>query len=157
MTPEELSDREAIREMYARYCFYVDLGRPDLFAADFAEDAQLWLSDRGSYRGRDEILAHVGRRTGVLLHLIHNVAIDPIEGDTATSHGYFQLVEPEAATCVAYGMYDDLLAREGGRWFWKVKKVNYHFRSPDYQRLSESSRRADFGESPPDVPPVCTA
>lgn len=155
MTTEELSDREAIRELYARYCFYVDLGRPDLFAADFAEDATLWLSDRGSYLGRDAILAHVGKRSGVLLHLIHNVAIDPIDGDRATSHAYFQLVEPERATCVAYGMYDDLLAREGDRWRWQIKKVHYHFRSPDYLQVSESSRRPDFGAAPPDVPPVC--
>jgi SnoaL-like domain len=148
----DLNDREEIRELYARYCFSVDEGRPDLFAAQFTEDANLWLSDRGSYDGREAILGHVGKRSGVLLHLIHNVAIDKVDGDVAYSHGYFQLVEPKAAQCVAYGTYDDMLKRVDGRWHWYRKHVNYRFQTPEYQELAKQSRRPDFGEEPSPVP-----
>ena len=157
MTTEELSDREAIRELYARYCFYVDLGRPDLFAADFAEDATLWLSDRGSYLGRDAILAHVGKRSGV------PAAPDPQRRDRPDRRRPRDVARVlparrarATATCVAYGMYDDLLARDGDRWRWQIKKVNYHVplaRLPAGQRVlaPPGLRRG----TPPDVPPVC--
>lgn len=142
----DLEDRDAIREMYARYCFYVDEGRPDLFADSFTEDGVLWLSDRGSYIGREEIDAHVGRRVGKTLHLIHNVAIDRIDGDIAYSHAYFQLLDPADASCVAYGTYDDTLRRIDGRWCWHHKAVNYAFRSPAYAEVADPMKRPDFGE-----------
>ena len=63
MTDElrSLRDKDEIRELYAAYCFSVDMGRPDLFAADFSEDGILWLSDRGSFRGR---MCRAGQATG---------------------------------------------------------------------------------------------
>jgi hypothetical protein len=148
----EFEDRDAIREMYSRYCFYVDEGRPELFARDFTPDGILWLSDRGSYRGREEIEAHVGRRSGKTFHLIHNVAIDSVVGDVAVSHAYFQLIDPQTALCVAYGTYDDLLRRVGGRWFWDRKRVNYRFRSPEYVEVAQTMLRPDFGEELEGVP-----
>lgn len=148
----DLTDRDEIREMYSRYCFYVDEGRPDLFAAEFTEDGTLWLSDRGSYQGRAEIEAHVGRRTGKTFHLIHNVAIDRVDGDVAYAHAYFQLLDPQTAACVAYGTYDDALRRVDGRWHWDRKRVNYRFRSPEYVAVADTMRRPDFGEPLAGVP-----
>jgi len=151
-SPSDLSDREQVRELYARYCFYVDTGRPDLFAAAFTEDGVLWLSDRGSYCGRAEIEAHVARRVGKTFHLIHNVTIDRIEGDTALAHAYFQLLDPDTAQTVAYGTYDDLLRRVHGTWHWHLKKVNYQYRSAPYAQVAESMRRPDFGRDLEGVP-----
>jgi hypothetical protein len=148
----DLEDRDEIREMYARYCFYVDEGRPDLFAAEFTEDGILWLSDRGSYHGRDEIEGHVKKRTGKTFHLIHNVAIDSVDGDVAYSHGYFQLLDPGTAACVAYGTYDDALKRVDGRWLWDRKRVNYRFRTPEYAAVAETMIRPDFGQPLEGVP-----
>lgn len=148
----DLGDRDAIREMYARYCFYVDEGRPDLFAAEFTEDGVLWLSDRGSYVGREEIEAHVARRTGKTFHLIHNVAIDEVGADRAYAHAYFQLLDPATAACVSYGTYDDVLRRVEGRWLWEKKRVNYRFRSPEYAAVAETMRRPDFGRDLDGVP-----
>lgn len=148
----ELEDREAIREMYSRYCFYVDVGRADLFARSFVEDSVLWLSDRGSFSGRDEIEAHVGRRSGQTFHLIHNVAIDEIDGEVAYSHAYFQLLSPDDASCVAYGMYDDKLRRTAGGWAWHIKKVNYMFQTEAYAAVAATMRRRDAGEEPPGIP-----
>jgi hypothetical protein len=148
----DLDDRDQIREMYARYCFYVDEGRPDLFAADFVPDGIMWLSDRGSYNGREEIEAHVGRRSGKTLHLIHNVAIDSIDGDVAYSHAYFQLLDPDTAATVAFGTYDDALRRLDGRWHWERKRVNYRFRSPEYVEVAKTMLRPDFGQPLDGVP-----
>lgn len=150
--PAELADREEIRELYSRYCFFVDVGRPDLFAASFTEDGVLWLSDRGSFRGREEIEAHVTRRSGKTFHLIHNVAVDGIDGDVAFAHAYFQLISPEDASCVAYGTYDDRLLRVAGQWCWQLKKVNYAFRSPAYAAAAEGMQRPDAGEDLAGVP-----
>ena len=140
-----LRDREEIRELYSRYCFYVDMGMPDRFAASFSEDGVLWLSDRGSFRGREEIERHVGGRSGKTSHLIHNVAIDGVTGDEAVAHAYFQLLDPTTATTVAYGTYDDVLVRVDGSWMWRLKKVNYLYRSAEYARLADSMPREDHG------------
>jgi hypothetical protein len=147
----DLQDREEIRELYSRYCFYVDEGRPDLFARQFTPDAVLWLSDRGSYQGRDEIEAHVTRRTGKTFHLIHNVAIDGVDGDSASSHAYFQLLDPKTGACVAYGTYDDALKRVEREWKWHVKRVNYRFRTPAYAEVAKSMMRPDFPQEPEGV------
>jgi hypothetical protein len=148
----DLEDRDEIREMYARYCFYVDEGRPDLFAAAFVPDGIMWLSDRGSYVGRDEIEAHVARRSGKTFHLIHNVAIDSVDGDIAYSHAYFQLLDPDTAATVAYGTYDDALRRLDGKWYWERKRVNYRFRSPEYVEVAKTMLRPDFGQELDGVP-----
>ncbi len=140
-----LRDKEEIRELYARYCFFVDMGMPERFAESFCEDGVLWLSDRGSFRGREEISAHVARRVGKTFHLIHNVSIDRVEEAEAVAHAYFQLLDPETAATVAYGTYDDLLVRVGGRWLWSRKKVNYTYRSPEYARVAAGMLRDDHG------------
>jgi hypothetical protein len=142
----ELQDRDEIRELYARYCFYVDEGQPGGFAAQFTEDGVLWLSDRGSYVGRGEIEAHVARRSGKTFHLIHNVAIDVIEGDVAHAHAYFQLLSPETGATVAYGTYDDALRRVDGSWKWDRKRVNYRFRTEAYAAVAATMLRPDFGQ-----------
>lgn len=147
-----LEDRNEIRELYARYCFYVDEGRPDLFAAQFTDDGVLWLSDRGSFVGRTEIEAHVTSRAGKTFHLIHNVAVDRVEGDSAYAHAYFQLLNPSTGACVAYGTYDDALRRVHDRWRWNRKRVNYRFRTTEYAAVADSMRRPDFGTEPEGVP-----
>jgi hypothetical protein len=144
-TQELQQVREEIRDMYARYCFLVDHGRPDLFANEFTDDAILWLSDRGSYRGRGEIQAHVEKRTGKTLHLIHNVLIGDVDGDSATSFAYFQLLDPADAATIAYGTYDDALQHVSGRWHWHRKRVNYWYRSPAYAEVAAGMLRSDFG------------
>lgn len=143
---QEYRQREEIRDLYTRYCFLVDHGRPDLFADDFTEDAVLWLSDRGSFNGRNEIRAHVEKRTGKTLHLIHNILVHEVAGERATSFAYFQLLDPETALTIAYGTYDDLLRRVDGRWYWDRKRVNYWYRSADYAEGAATMLRPDFGE-----------
>ena len=147
-----LRDREEIRELYSRYCFYVDMGMPDRFAASFSEDGVLWLSDRGSFRGREEIERHVGGRTGRTFHLIHNVSIDGIDGDKAVSHAYFQLLDPGTGATVAYGTYDDALVRVDASWRWRLKKVNYVYRSEEYTCMADSVPRPDYGRDLDGVP-----
>lgn len=146
----ELAHRESIRELYAAYCFFVDQGRPDLFADAFTADGVLWLSDRGSFRGREEIAAHVGNRSGKLMHLIHNVSIVRIEEPRAWSHAYFQLIDPATGACAAYGNYDDVLTLEDDTWFWYLKKVIYQFQTPEY--AAGVIPRPDFGQPLDGVP-----
>lgn len=140
----ELVHRDAIRELYSAYCFFVDHGRADLFANAFTPDGVMWLSDRGSFDGREEIEAHVQKRSGKTLHLIHNVTILRIEEPWAWSHAYFQLLEPETGGCASYGYYDDVAKLEpDGNWYWHVKKTIYQFQTPAYS--TGVALRPDFG------------
>lgn len=49
-------EKDAIREVMARYCHALDACRFDDVAALFAEDGE-WMTDYGSARGRAEIAA----------------------------------------------------------------------------------------------------
>ena len=53
---------------------------------------------------------------------------------------------------VAYGTYDDLLARVDGQWFWERKRVNYRFRTPEYAAVAQTMIRPDFGQPLEGVP-----
>ncbi len=52
MTLEELSIREAIKDLKARYCYHIDLKQWDHYAGLFTEDAILDVDQSVSTRGR---------------------------------------------------------------------------------------------------------
>lgn len=53
MTLDELSAHEAIRQVKARYCYYLDYKQWDEYAALFTRDATLDVDQAVSTRGRD--------------------------------------------------------------------------------------------------------
>ncbi len=53
---------------------------------------------------------------------------------------------------VAYGTDDDVLVRVAGRWHWRLKKVNYMYRSAEYARVADGMLRPGHGRDLEGVP-----
>jgi hypothetical protein len=139
----ELADRDAIRELYAAYCFMTDLGRPDLLADTFTDDAVFWLNDRGSFRGKDEIRKQLEKRAGKAIHFVHNVSVQRVDRPLAWAHAYFHILNPSDGSCAAYGLYDDVLRHDSGRWRWHLRRAEFLFRADAY--AATAAPRPDFG------------
>src|SRR5258708_28172841 len=103
MSPDDVSAREAIRDLVARYNANGDTGRFEQVLALFAPDAVMEL-DGETLRGRDAI-AGLFERTRALVtasatgaertHLRHFTAthqIDVVDADHATGRCYFQVL-----------------------------------------------------------------
>src|ERR1700744_509262 len=96
-----LEDKDAIRELLARYCFLLDGYRLGEFAALFAADGE-WISRNGNATGPkaiEELLRGMvpepapGRRRK---HLTTNIIID-LTGDSATAVSNFLVVRDSEA------------------------------------------------------------
>ena len=80
--PTLSEDRDAIRDLYARYCLYIDTGAADEWAATFTVDAE-FLAGGDPLVGREALRAFASSLpTGTLHHMVLNETID-IEGDAA--------------------------------------------------------------------------
>lgn len=90
-----LEDREAIRELIARYAFEVDCGEPPDWASVFSADIEMEAGKLGVSRGLAEIerrftrAAHVDAIRDGSQHAYSNVVVDlDVSGDEATAWGY---------------------------------------------------------------------
>ena len=129
-------DRLEIQELYARYCWGIDLGDAEMALSTFAEDAwfdHLW---QGRVQGHAAIKKNLeslwydrqswwyGRQ-----HVMNTFIMDPLpEEGTARVRCFFQIlqfnVEYRTNFVFGIGTRDDLLARIGGRWVFKSLRVN---------------------------------
>src|SRR5690349_10013450 len=80
MGADELRDREAIRELIASYCFFVDASRWRDWSELFIEDCTLQLADGRVLHGRQAVydsVANVGPegRIREIKHIASNVVI----------------------------------------------------------------------------------
>lgn len=90
-----LEDREAIRELIARYAFEVDCGEPPDWASVFRDDIEMEAGKLGTSRGLAEIERRFSRaehldaiRDGSQ-HAYSNLVVDlEVDGDHATAWGY---------------------------------------------------------------------
>ena len=156
MSPEDawaVAARVAIHDLYGRWSHALDSGASQFALADFAEDGVLWASDRGSYRGREELDAIFQQRAGATMHVISTVLVEEVNGSSARSHAYFQLVDLATGAVVAWGAYNDELVHRDDRWRWHTKAVNFLWRlrqvcrhgrgaQPARHRLAQSRRRS---------------
>ena len=90
-----LEDREAIRELIARYAYEVDCGEPPDWASVFSADIEMEAGKLGVSRGLAEIERRFSRaehrdaiREGSQ-HAYTNLVVDlDVDGDRATAWGY---------------------------------------------------------------------
>jgi uncharacterized protein (TIGR02246 family) len=123
--PTLTEDRDAIRDLFARYCAYVDTGAAEEWAATFTEDGE-FRTDRVTLVGRDALRSFAARLPpGGLHHLVMNQAID-VEGDTATCRA--SVLVTSKSVIVTTGRSLDELRRVGGSWL--IVRRTY---SPDAQ------------------------
>ena len=94
-----LEDKEAIRDVLARYAFNADLNRNDNFLKLWTDDCT-FETDAGGLtimKGKDEVMAHMldtvhQSVTNRSQHLLLDCLIN-VDGDTATAAGYLLLTE----------------------------------------------------------------
>ena len=126
-----LEDKDAIRELLARYCFLLDGYRLDEFVALFTADGE-WISRNGTAKGPAEIEKLLrgmvpepapGRRRK---HFTANIIVD-LAGDSATVISNFLVVrDSEAGPAIAVaGTYDDIVVRTGQGWKFKSRRLSH--------------------------------
>lgn len=135
-----------VADRYGRWAHALDAGRPDLLLRDFADDPVLWVSTRGTYRGRDEIAAILTARAGQTLHVVSNVVTEPPD----RAHALLHVVDLATGAVIGRARYDDALADDGR---WQIKAIEFLWQAPAYAAVNDSLRRPDHG-SPNPVGPL---
>ena len=126
-----LEEKEAIREVLAEYCFSLDDGRYDDMAALFTEDGT-WDTAFGTAKGRAEIAAlardiraRAGENRPRAIHLVTNIVM-ALDGERATVRANWTVVQnsPTGPKVGSGGGYADQMAKEGGRWLFRYRKID---------------------------------
>ncbi|GHE06982.1 nuclear transport factor 2 family protein [Klenkia taihuensis] len=127
-----LEDREAIRELDARYCRYLDerqwdrLG--DCFTVDGAFDGLSRVEGRAAVR--DFFAGLAGNGLTVLWHHVSNYEI-ALHGDTATVRSLlWQPCVINGVPQVSAGRYRDRVVRTDSGWLLKEKQVRFSYWGP---------------------------
>ncbi len=126
-----LEDKDAIRELLARYCFLLDGYRLNEFAGLFIADGE-WISRNGVATGPEAIERLLrdlvpepapgrGRK-----HFTTNIIID-LSGDGATVVSNFLVVRDSVAGPVisVAGTYDDVVVRTREGWRFKSRRLSH--------------------------------
>ena len=116
----QLEDKDQIRDLFSRYCLYVDSGQAEAYVGLFTEDAVVDLGRIGRFEGRAALLElqqRKGGKTGPMRHYTMNSLIT-VEGDTATAASYVLVVNTagEAPSVAMAAHYFDQLVRQDGQW-----------------------------------------
>jgi uncharacterized protein (TIGR02246 family) len=115
-------DRDAIRDLTARSCLFIDTGRAEEWAALWTEDGVFDLGGGRIVRGRDELREHAAHLVpGTVHHLATNLVIN-VDGDTATNEMSMLLTSKGTITLVA--RVHDVLRRVDGRWLLHHKSYD---------------------------------
>jgi uncharacterized protein (TIGR02246 family) len=125
-------EKDAIRELMARYCFALDACRFPEVAELFAEDGE-WTTSYGSAKGRTEIealLESVVPKPGEgpqRKHYITNIVIE-LDGDRAEAlSDYLVVRQAEGALLpVMGGRYKDRFVKRNGTWAFARKELEHH-------------------------------
>lgn len=132
---QEIADRLAIYELYARYAQAADLPGGDEYAdcftadgwtdisfghtaASFRERGLDCLDESGKVRGRANLttIATKVRGQPVYRHLTVNAHVATYDGDRATGSAYFVVISPDGRIH-QFGRYEDVIVRDGdGQW-----------------------------------------
>jgi len=111
--PTLAEDRDAIRDLFARYCLYIDAGKAGEWAATFTDDGE-FLAGGDPLVGRDALEAFAASiPSGTLHHMVLNEVID-IDGDRATCCASVFVTSKGAV--VTTGRSEDELRRINNSW-----------------------------------------
>ena len=133
----ELTAREEIRELVARYAHFADSGRFDEMVALFAEDGVLEIVDREELHGRqaihDFLVATATRfrespAPRSIRHHVTSLRIEVSAPGEATSASYFLVVGEHGPD--HWGRYRDRYAHRDGRWLFARRQVRVDGRAP---------------------------
>ncbi len=127
-----LEEKDAIRDLMSAYCFHVDEGEFDKFAALFATDGTFEPGPQGKYQGRAairEFIASVVPKPGegpARKHCTMNHLIT-VNGSEAHAMSYIIVVRESADGIIPSlaGRYEDLLVKENNQWRFQVRKIHF--------------------------------
>jgi uncharacterized protein (TIGR02246 family) len=127
-----LEEKDAIRDLMSAYCFHVDEGEFDKFAALFATDGTFEPGPQGKYQGREAIckfIASVVPRPGegpARKHCTMNHMIT-VNGSEASAYSYIIVVRESESGIIPSlaGRYEDLLIKQDGQWRFKLRKIHF--------------------------------
>jgi uncharacterized protein (TIGR02246 family) len=129
--PSPIEDKDAIREVFAEYCFRLDDGRFAEMAALFTEDGT-WDTAFGKATGRTaiaelarDIRARAGDERPRAVHLVTNIAIT-LDGSSARVRSNWTVVQnsPEGPKIGSGGAYQDEMVKQGGQWLFSYRKID---------------------------------
>jgi uncharacterized protein (TIGR02246 family) len=111
--PTLADDRDAVRDLFARYCLYIDTGAADEWAATFTDDGEFVVGD-DPVVGREALRAFaLSLPTGSMHHMVVNEAID-IDGDSAICRS--SVLVTSKGVVLTTGRSEDELRRAGSSW-----------------------------------------
>jgi len=127
-----LEEKDAIRDLMSAYCFHVDSGDFEKFAALFTEDAIFDAGALGKPQGREAIHKFIAsavprpgegpaRKHCTLNHLIR------VGGAEANADSYIIVLRESDGGIIPSlaGRYEDILVKQGGDWRFKVRKIHF--------------------------------
>jgi uncharacterized protein (TIGR02246 family) len=112
--PTLAEDRDAIRDLFARYCLCVDTGDTDGYADVFTDDGEMVIpAMEVAVSGRDALRKFATTFRGTMHHMVMNEVID-VDGDTARVRSSILVISNGAVSLS--GRYTDQLRRIDGGW-----------------------------------------
>ena len=129
-----LEEKDAIRELMARYCFHFDNGEFDSWLDLFTPDGAFDLGAMGRFRGRESLqqfLTSLPLTNGVRMmkHCVMNSIVSVI-GDQATAQSYVVVVRGGEHLAISIaGRYDDQLTKTASGWRFRERKVHFDLMS----------------------------
>ena len=133
MNSAELSDREAIRALMARYNINGDRGQTDALSETFAEDGTLEFSGAGS-TGRQAIAGRLLPEAGITLpyrFVRHHLTTSLVELDADEAHARSYFLVYTDMGLDHHGVYIDWIVRIDGDWLFRHRKVRIDWQAPD--------------------------
>lgn len=125
-----LEEKDAIRELMARYCFHFDNGEFDAWLDLFTADGAFDLGPRGRFAGRESLqkfLKSLPLTNGVpmMKHCMMN-SIVSVDGNRATAQSYVVVVRGGDQLVVSVaGRYADELEKRDDGWRFQERKVYF--------------------------------
>ena len=135
----EASDRAAIGERIARYCWAYDERRIELLGDCFTSDA-IWEGNVlgeipiGPLEGREAIVAWLSKfwphQKDQRRHMILNTIVEALQGDEAVTLSYLLLMAStgDAVSMESMGFYKVAYRREGSNW--RIARLTAGFDKP---------------------------
>lgn len=150
---QELSDREAVRDLRYRYHEYINEGKFAAVPELFTPDGELDFAHLGKAAGRDEIAQFFGAlnrkpseeeksrpRITWVKQFIHNHTIQ-LNGDSGRGFSYLEakpIYNGEAFLVAA--RYDDEYVRQDGQWKFKKMSLVPYFMVPLKEGWAQEDR-----------------
>lgn len=143
---QALEDKDAIRELTARYCWAVARGDLEAVVQLFCEDGWFAMNDR-RFEGRDGIRKSYAAGMSDLSPkpFIHNHVIE-LQGDRASGHCAVEIrAVQDGEAYTAAGYYEDHYRRVDGQW---------KFASRSFEVYHWVPLRQGWASGAPGVPPL---